>query len=68
MPGRNGLKPRQEIIVGRFYLTRFVDKPTTIYIENDKRDGMEVPEPVFEMLIRNFWEANTDDIERRNGD
>lgn len=68
MPGNNGIKPRQEIMVGRFYLTRFTDKPTTIYIENHKRDGMEVPEPILEMLLRNFWEANIDDVERRDGE
>jgi hypothetical protein len=68
MSASNGLKPRQEIMVGRFYMTRFNEKPTTIYIENGERDGMEVPEPILEMVLRNFWEANIDDVERKDGD
>lgn len=66
MSKSNGLHPRQEIMVGRFYVTRFTDNPTTIYIENDDREGMEVPESILEIVLRNFWEANIDDVERRD--
>lgn len=62
-PSRNGEMPRQEINVGKFYLTRFEDKPQSIFIENEIRESIEVPYVILEMLLRKFWEANNDDLE-----
>ena len=62
-PGLNGARKREELRVGKYYMTRFPDVPDSVFIENESRSGMEVPTAIVEMLIRNFWEANHEDVE-----
>lgn len=57
-PGNNGTKPREEIQIGRFYITKFEDIPDSVWIENEQHEGMEVPEAILVLLLKNFWEAN----------
>lgn len=64
-PGTNGKHRREEILIGRYYLTRHPDRPHMILIENHKREGLEVPSLVLDAVIKNFWEANQEDIEER---
>ena len=58
MRENNGTEPRQFIQIGEYYLTKDGVTESMVWIENAAREGMEIPEVIFERLIKNFWEVN----------
>jgi len=55
---KNGQIPKQEIKIGKFYLSEYIGDKQQIWMEHENGEGMGVPVIIMERVLKNFWDMN----------